>query len=126
MSDRVQARVGLHFLPHIHVNTSFSNIPHGKFIYHVVVEVNKQSFHVCSYTNRRLPPSHSVTKIKESSIWKGEIVVFPISANAKRYVCRPSVSDAVIDHAVFIFVSRVTEALDAGKQVPGYIHGVLK
>jgi hypothetical protein len=105
-----------------HVKLLFPNVPPNSTMYKAVIEVDQRSFLAVGYQNPGLPPSNSLLKIKRSTLWSGEVIIFPISADATRYVkSSVSVPRAKIDFAAAMFVSRVTEACDTGKAPPSYI-----
>ncbi|KIK03085.1 hypothetical protein K443DRAFT_5668 [Laccaria amethystina LaAM-08-1] len=108
---------GYHSLPKINVQHRFQNQAVGVVVHRARVTVGACRFLIYGYTKDGKQINRSLKIIRPSSEWCGELVVFQLGARVP-FLSRFTARKRVVDIAVTVFMSRVTEAYDIGRSPP--------
>ncbi|KAH6919361.1 hypothetical protein BKA70DRAFT_1215058 [Coprinopsis sp. MPI-PUGE-AT-0042] len=117
--SNVEQLIGYQWIRLVDTASRFATVPAGAQVYHALVSIDQATFLVYGYTHPTCTLNASVIEVKKNSVWRGEVAAFKLGVRGRILSSHPK--KAVVDLALALFVSRVTEALDLGMELPTHI-----
>ncbi|KAG2010580.1 hypothetical protein CC2G_013395 [Coprinopsis cinerea AmutBmut pab1-1] len=105
LSAKVKIRVGFRWFPRINLREHFTEMPRiGCRVHRSIVFVGPHTFLVFGYSSPELPSSASLSLVKKSTVWRGDIAIFSLGLR-NRLLRKPRASKKVMDYAVGMYKS---------------------